>query len=229
MPCSARSAACLASSVNLELPPSITRSPSESTPARSVITPVVICPDGTITQTMRGAGMAAARASRSATSVTSGFGSYPVTSMPAARNRVRMLLPIRPSPTSPMCMDAPLRAKRGRFSAQQQVRLQQVLVVVGSGRLARGLARDEHGTRLVRILGLRERDAHELAVHGPQAIEQERRLERDDGVIPHEMRVDRLGCLSLFRPRGLEGETLGRREAEPQRGLALEHERHATG
>ena len=51
-----------------------------STPARSVMTPVVIGPDGTITQTMRGAGSAATRPARSATSVTAGLGSYPVTS-----------------------------------------------------------------------------------------------------------------------------------------------------
>ena len=75
MPFSASSAAWMVSSVKRELPPSMTRSPFSSTPARSVMTLVVIGPDGTMTQTMRGAGSAAASAARSGTSVTAGFGS----------------------------------------------------------------------------------------------------------------------------------------------------------
>ena len=39
------------------------------------MTLVVIGPDGTMTQTMRGAGSAATSAARSGTSVTAGFGS----------------------------------------------------------------------------------------------------------------------------------------------------------
>jgi hypothetical protein len=75
MPFSASSAECLKSSVKREFPPSMTRSPSESTVPSSVMTPEVIFPDGTITQTMRGAGSAAARSVRLATSETAGFGS----------------------------------------------------------------------------------------------------------------------------------------------------------
>ncbi len=75
MPFFARNSACTASSVNRELPPSMTRSPLDSTPASAWMTSSVIFPDGTITQTTRGSGSASASASRVGTSVTAGFGS----------------------------------------------------------------------------------------------------------------------------------------------------------
>ena len=53
----------------------MTRSPSPSTSASSVMVPSVIGPDGTITQTTRGGVNASARAASVGTSVTSGRGS----------------------------------------------------------------------------------------------------------------------------------------------------------
>ena len=72
-PRGASSSACAKSSVNLELPPSMTRSPFSSSGSSSRMTESVIWPAGTITQTVRGAGSAATRSAMVATSETSGF------------------------------------------------------------------------------------------------------------------------------------------------------------
>src|SRR3954470_12128592 len=188
MPFSASVFSCTKSSVNLEFPPSITRSPSDSTPDSSAITESVILPAGTMTHTMRGPWRTAARSARVATSETSGFVSYPTTSMPAPRRRMRMLLPMRPRPTRPICMWVYLRE-----SAQQQVGLQQVAVVVRRRLVLARLAGDEHGAGLVRVLRLGERDPDELRVHRAEAVEQELGLEGDHGVRPVEQRFDVLG------------------------------------
>ena len=41
----------------------------------------------------------------------------------------------------------------------------------------------EHGAGLVGVLGLGERDPHELGVHRSETVEQELRLQRDHGVV----------------------------------------------
>ncbi|SKV95903.1 Uncharacterised protein [Mycobacteroides abscessus subsp. abscessus] len=87
----------------------MTRSPSDNSSDSSAIVCWVIGPDGTITQTTRGASRASASPFSDGTSVTSGRGSYPITSWPPARNRSRMLKPILPSPTKPSCMTHNLR------------------------------------------------------------------------------------------------------------------------
>ena len=63
-----------------------------------------VTPAGTITQTARGAASFSASSVRVATSLTSGLWSKPTTSWPAARNRSRMLPPMRPRPTRPSCI-----------------------------------------------------------------------------------------------------------------------------
>ena len=62
---------------------------------------------------------------------------------------------------------------------------------------------------------------------GAETVEQERRLQRHDRVLAVQVRVDGLGCLRLLGAGGLEGQAVDR-EREPQRGLALEHERDAA-
>src|SRR5690625_3186393 len=65
--------------------------------------PSVAAPAGTMTQIWRGVGSFSTSSSSEPTSLTSGLGSKPVTSMPAARIRARMLKPIFPRPTIPKC------------------------------------------------------------------------------------------------------------------------------
>ena len=75
IPFSLNNFACGPSSVYRELPPSITKSPSPSSSASDTMVSLVTGPDGTITQTTRGAGSASASAAKLGTSVTSGRGS----------------------------------------------------------------------------------------------------------------------------------------------------------
>src|SRR4051812_7300457 len=94
---------CRKSSVNLLLPPSMTRSSASSRFPSSLIVASVAAPAGTITQTVRGVGSVCTSSSRLSTSLISGFRSYPETSTPPLRSRSRMLPPILPRPPSPMC------------------------------------------------------------------------------------------------------------------------------
>jgi hypothetical protein len=65
MPFSANAAACTLSSVYLELPPSITRSPGDRMSPSEATVPAVIFPAGTITHVTRGGLSAATRAAHS--------------------------------------------------------------------------------------------------------------------------------------------------------------------
>src|SRR3954463_5830751 len=103
MPLAPSSSACRKSSVNLLLPPSMMRSSASSRFPSSLTVASVAAPAGTITHTVRGAGRACTSSWRLPTSLMSGFLSYPVTSTPPLRRRWRMLPPILPRPTSPMC------------------------------------------------------------------------------------------------------------------------------
>ena len=79
-------------------------SPSPSTAASSSIT-VSTTVSGTMIHTTRGGvPICSTMAVRLSTSESSAFMSYPMTVWPASRRRSRMLPPILPSPTSPICM-----------------------------------------------------------------------------------------------------------------------------
>jgi hypothetical protein len=73
MPFSASSSLCRRSSVHRELPPSMTMSPSLSSPLSSSTVARVGSPAGTITQTTFGEGSASTMARRLSTSLTSGL------------------------------------------------------------------------------------------------------------------------------------------------------------
>ena len=80
MPLGSSAAACAWSSVYRELPPSMMMSPASSASPSEATVARVGSPEGTITQTTRGAESAAASASRLSTSrALSGLRSYPTT------------------------------------------------------------------------------------------------------------------------------------------------------
>src|SRR4051812_3413515 len=200
------------SSVNFELPPSTTTSPGLSSSASSLTVARAGSPEGTITQTTRGAASASTRAGRLSTSRLPGEWSYPITSWPARRTRSAMLPPILPSPISPSCtMSSPLGASRIRCpscplrrvaagSAGQPHGHDQVAVTTGPfGRLALVVI----GGRLVnpgQDGGLeRAGEVHPrpFGVHRGQAVEQERRVEPDRQRLAVELDVAALLCLAL--------------------------------
>src|ERR1700712_27742 len=101
-----------------------------------------------------------------------------------------MLLPILPSPTRPIFMPFSLCVIE---SSEQEVRLEEVAVVLRAGLVLRALAGDEHRAGLVRVLRLRERESHELRMHSRESVEQELRLQGDDHVRSGEQGVELLG------------------------------------
>src|SRR5690606_26182279 len=183
--------------------PSMTTSPSPSSPPSSVTTLRVGSPAGTITHTIRGpsSGRAATSSARLATCVTSGRVSYPTTSIPAARMRARMLLPILPRPTSPMRVT--MRVLRwGRAcgygagdlggSAREADRDEEVAVVGRVLAVERVLSGE-----LDRLVRVREAQADEVRPQRAQAVQQELRVERHGDVLADQHGLERLGRLRV--------------------------------
>ena len=113
------------SSFQNELPPSMTVSPGESKRLSASTAPSVASPEGSMTQTARGASSAATREARpsaavapSPASARPGAGSRSCTtqSCPARSSRRTMFPPIRPRPTTPSCMGTLVSARPGAVS-----------------------------------------------------------------------------------------------------------------
>src|SRR4051812_27980452 len=244
MPFSRSITSCTWSSVNFELPPSTTTSPSLSSSPSSLTVARVGSPEGTITQTTRGASSASTRASRLSTSRLPGWWSKPTTSWPARRIRSAMLPPILPSPISPSCtMSSSLSASAIRCpscpvrdpaagSAGEAHRHDQVavgarplgglaLTVVGGGLLHTG---QDGGLE-------RTREVHPgpLGVHRGQAVEQERRVEADGQRLAVELDVAALlGLPLVVGAAGAQGHLAGS-ELAAQRGATFGDQGHALG
>src|SRR3954468_9392383 len=100
----------------------MTVSPGESSLASAATAPSVASPEGSMTQTARGASSAATREARpsaavapSPASARPGAGSRSCTtqSCPARSSRRTMFPPIRPRPTTPSCMGTLVSARPG--------------------------------------------------------------------------------------------------------------------
>src|SRR3954466_10264113 len=126
--------------------------------------------------------------------------------------RVRMLPPILPSPTRPMCIrDSLLTATGGPRSGnpwprggsgEQPARHEQVAerrVAVA----AVGCSADHH-----RLGRLGESQLHDVLVDDGQAVEQELRVEAGGDRLAVDLRVDRLRGLGLVAGAGVEGQHL---------------------
>src|SRR3954470_3360661 len=244
MPFSRSITSCTWSSVNFELPPSTTTSPSLSSSPSSSTAARVGSPAGTITQTTRGASSAPTRASRLSTSRLPGWWSKPTTSWPARRIRSAMLPPILPSPISPSCtMSSSLSASAIRCpscpvpgpaagSAGEAHRHDQVAVgarPLGGLPLAvvrRALVHTGQDRRLERA---REVHPRPFGVHRGQPVEQERRVEADRQRLTVELDVAALlGLPLVVRAAGAQRHLAGS-ELAAQGCAALGDEGHALG
>src|SRR5690625_453385 len=157
------------SSWKLVLPPSMMTSPELSNSPSSLTTVSVIAPAGTITHTTRGAaGSRCTSAGRSRTSLIDSSRSNPVTSIPAVRNRSRILAPIRPRPTIPMCIECSfLRLAVGELAGEAD-RYQQVSEIVCVVRTFEGvLTGHQH-----RLGGVVQRQPYVLGAQSVQPIQQ---------------------------------------------------------
>src|SRR5690606_24880810 len=139
--------------------------------------------------------IAAARSASVGTSLIAGSVSYPVTVCPAASIRARMLPPMRPRPTMPMCMSSSraavtvLAAGRPgeRWLPGEPDRHEEVAEVVRALPLE-ALLPGEHGG-LARV---GEGHADEVGGQRAQAVEQVARVERGDDVLSDERRLEDL-------------------------------------
>ena len=104
MPLSFAPAARRCESRKFELPPSTSTSPGSSRPSRVSQLCSVASPAGTIIHATRGGSSLATSSSSEVTVRAGSVRAYVSTSCPWRRRRSAMLAPMRPSPTSPMCI-----------------------------------------------------------------------------------------------------------------------------
>src|SRR3954454_19450260 len=240
MPFSRSITSCTWSSVNFELPPSTTTSPGLSRSPSSLTVARVGSPEGTITQTTRGASSASTRAGSESTSRFPGLWSKPTTTWPARRIRSDMLPPILPSPISPSCtMQSLLSASAIRCSscpvrpaaagsAGESHRHDQVAVgarPLGGFPLVVVRSRLVHTGEDGGLQRTGEVHPRPLGVHRGQPVEQERRVEADGQRLAVELDVAAfLGLALVVAPAGPQRDLPGG-ELAAQRGSSLGDQR----